>query len=248
MQIIDSHIHCGIQKVSQPFEAIQPLLARADIQGACLFAPVEDIYHRYHAFFDDNDQWRRCRQRAHDYLLSLSEKHAKVYPYYFVWNDFAVEDLERGFMGIKWHHHDGEPEYRYADPRCRAMIEAICERGLPVVLEETFDHTLLFLKRIRSRTVVIIPHLGMLNGGFERLLAAGVWQDPEVYADTALAGRQQIAEFVTRFGPHQLLFGSDYPFGDPGDELDRIFSLGFSDEELAMICAGNIRRLLGIAG
>jgi len=157
-----------------------------------------------------------------------------------------IEDLDRGFVGIKWHHHAGEPEYHYSDPRCDAMLDGICQRGFPIVMEETFEHTLNFLDKIRDRTAVIIPHLGMLNGGFERLLDAGIWKDANVYADTALAGRREMAVFAENFGPERLLFGSDYPFGEPGDELSRLRAVGFSDAELEMICSANISKLLGI--
>ncbi len=177
MYVIDSHIHCGIQNVDQPFSDIRPLLNRARISGACLFAPVEDIYDRYRPGFDDNEFWKATRKRAHDYLLQIACQNRSIYPYYFVWNDFFIEDLDRGFAGIKWHHHSGEPPYHYENPRCGAMIDAICERGLPVVLEETFDRTIWFIQQAAGRTPVIIPHLGLLNGGFTRLLKSGVWKN-----------------------------------------------------------------------
>ena len=85
MKIIDSHIHCGVQNVSQPFSVIQPLLDGAGIGRACLFAPVEDIYDRYSSSFDDNDDWRSCRGKAHDYLLALAAENERVIPYYFAW-------------------------------------------------------------------------------------------------------------------------------------------------------------------
>ena len=243
MDIIDCHIHCGVQNVSQPFTDIEPLLAAAGIRGACLYAPVEDIYYRYRGSFDDNEQWRRCRASAHDYLLELAAAGRNIFPYYFVWNDFLVEELDRGFAGIKWHHHAGEPPYHYDDPRCGAMIDAICRRRMPIVLEETYQQTLKFLDRIDGRTPVIIPHLGMLNGGFQRL-NAGVWEDETVYADTALAGSEEIEIFVTRYGPERLLFGSDYPFGEPKHELQRLCSVGLPRQAMEKICAANILELI----
>ena len=42
-QIIDSHIHCGIQRSHLPIDDIRPLLREAGITAACMFAPVEDI-------------------------------------------------------------------------------------------------------------------------------------------------------------------------------------------------------------
>jgi hypothetical protein len=244
MLVVDSHIHCGVQNVSLPFRLIEPLLASAGIERACLFAPVEDIYDRYFPDFDDNQIWRSCRERAHDYLLQIAKENPGVYPYYFVFNDFCVEDLDRGFSGIKWHHHEGEPAYRYEDPRCTEMIDALCVRKLPVVLEETFERTLFFIQEVAGRTAVIIPHLGMLNGGYDRLEAAGVFNDETVYADTALADRREILNFLGLHGSERLLFGSDFPFGHPGPQLDGLKRMGIDGKHLERICSKNILSLL----
>jgi len=243
--VIDSHIHCGVQNVDQPFRQIAPLLEAADIQGACLFAPVEDIYFRYDRHFDDNAEWRRCRTRAHTYLLNVAARNKRIAPYYFVWNDFDVTELDSSFKGIKWHHHEGEPPYRYQDPRCEEMIDAICSRRLPIVLEETFRQTLAFIERISGRTPIIIPHLGLLNGGFDNLLAAGIWEDANIYADTALAGRHEIETFLATHGPERLIFGSDYPFGMPASQLHNLTDLGIDASSLEKILSGNIIKLIG---
>jgi len=84
MHIIDYHIHCGIQNVSQPFEDIEQLLNSAGIDGACFYAPVEDIYYRYSSHFNDNETWRKCRADSHDYLLEIGRRKDQIYPYYFV--------------------------------------------------------------------------------------------------------------------------------------------------------------------
>lgn len=245
MHVVDSHIHCGVQNVHQPYSQIEPLLKQAGIASSCLFAPVEDIYYRYTRHFDDNAAWRTCRRQAHDYLLDLAERRTEIYPYYFVWNDFLVEELEKPFAGIKWHHHAGEPPYHYSDPRCTAMIDAICSKKLPIVLEETFDHTLKFVARVAGRTPVIVPHLGMLNGGFHRLLEAGVWDDTDVWADTALAGGEEIGIFLEKYGPDRLIFGSDYPFGMPGSQLQRLKNMGINRPDLEKICSANILGIIG---
>jgi hypothetical protein len=243
--IIDSHIHCGIQNVNQPFAQIAPLLATAGITGACLFAPVEDIYFRYDRHFDDNHEWQHCRERAHAYLLEVAAGNANVYAYHFVWNDFDVAALDKPFRGIKWHHHQGEPPYRYQDPRCATMIDAICDRRLPIVLEETFAQTMDFIQRIDGRTPVIIPHLGLLNGGFDNLLAAGLWENETIYADTALAGRYEIETFLATYDADRLLFGSDFPFGMPASQLRNLTRLGIDNTSLEKILSGNILKLIG---
>jgi predicted TIM-barrel fold metal-dependent hydrolase len=243
-QVIDTHIHCGIQTVDLPYEVIAPLLEEADIDGACMFAPVEDIYDRWDPTFYDTDAWRRTRHAANHYLLDVSEQNASIFPYLFVWNDFALEELQHDFCGIKWHRHSNEPVYHYDDPRCRSIINEISARRLPVVLEETFANTCRFLEELAPDAVVIIPHLGALNGSYPVLERAGIWRRPHTYADSALASPAHLRHFVQHYGPERLLFGSDFPFGVPAQELRKVEALGLGSADLDKVLGGTIRALL----
>lgn len=239
--IIDSHIHCGKEL---PFEIIQPLLKRAAIEGACLFSPVEDIYDRYDPVFTDTPYWQRKRKEANRYLLNLSKSELKIFPYLFVWNDFDFEELSFGFRGIKWHRHEDEPIYNYTDKKCYQLIEKISSLKLPIVFEESYNNTLNFINNLAPQAIVIIPHLGMLNGGFESISASGIWKNERIYGDTSLASMQNIREFIRKYGSDKLLFGSDFPFGQPGLELKKILSLNIPEKDKEQIIGGNILRLL----
>jgi hypothetical protein len=243
-KVIDSHMHCGIQNVDQPIELIKAYLARGGITGACLYAPVEDIYDRYNYHFEDTPSWMACRQRANEYLLNVQASDDDVAAYYFVWNDFKKDELKRGYRGIKWHRHEYEPVYHYDDPACEAFLQEVYARKLVVVLEESFANTRYFIERVDGRTPVIIPHMGGLNGGFSSLLEAGIWDNETVYADTALASSREISMFLTRYGADRLIFGSDFPFGTPYNELLKVQSLRLSDEDYRKITSENIMRLI----
>jgi len=245
MQIIDSHIHCGIQNVDLPFEVVSPLLQEACIDGACLYAPVEDIYDRYDFHFQDNEEWIQTRRAANDYLLDLATRTELIFPYFFVWNDFAIEELHQEYCGIKWHRHDNEPVYHYEDPRCGQIIQEITERRLPIVLEESFRNTCRFVESLAPEAVIIIPHLGALNGSYPALERAGIWQRSNTYADTALAPIDHMRHFVQNYGPERLLFGSDFPFGHPGHELRKVEALNLPQDDLDKILGGNILDLIG---
>jgi hypothetical protein len=247
-QIIDSHIHCGIQYSQLPIEDITPLLREEGITGACMFPPVEDIYDRYDRDFEDTPQWRQTRHRANQYLLDLADQGEPIYPYLFVWNDFAVEELERPYRGIKWHRHSDEPVYHYQDPRCAVMIAEITRRRLPIVLEESFHHTCTFIEHLAPEAVIIIPHLGGLNGGYRALDQAGIWRRPNVYADTALASTSEMRHFIDHYGADKLLFGSDYPFGDPGGELRKVERLHLGSLDFEKVVSGNMLNLLQAGG
>jgi len=174
-----------------------------------------------------------------------------VFPFFFVWNDFDLAGLTAEYRGIKWHRHPDEPVYRYDDPRCRAILDAITERRLPIVLEESFDNTMRFLDELAPQAIVVIPHCGYLNGGFWRLHGLGVWRRPNVYADSSAAPSHEPAvlrAFLDAYGPEKLLYGSDYPFDSPAFCLGAIRALGLPPADEALIVAGNALRLAGANG
>jgi len=244
--IIDSHIHCGIQNVDQPLETIRAYLDRGGIDGACLYAPVEDIYDRYSFHFEDTTAWMACRQMANDYLLDIQERLNDYFAYYFVWNDFKKDELKKGYRGIKWHRHEYEPVYHYDDPRCEEFLQEVYRLKLPIVLEESYENTRYFIDRIDGRTPIIIPHLGGLNGGFSNLFDAGVWDGDTIYADTALASTREMERFIHRYGVKRLLFGSDFPFGFPANELLKVKSLGLNTDDYERVVSRNIMELIGV--
>jgi len=193
--IIDAHAHCGKQDCCPPqgFEDYYAQVKGSDIMGVVVFPPVMEVYDRYDPSFEDTAEWQRRRQRANDYLLTLDGWGLAVFPFFFIWNDFAVDQLSGRHRGIKWHRHAGEPQYHYDDPKCSAAIEEIRRRNLPVCYEEEWHRTLYFVNELASDVRVIIPHCGLLNGGFERLCRSGTWERRNVFTDTALAPSQVIA-------------------------------------------------------
>ena len=239
--IIDAHAHCGIidSQTPQSFEDYERAVRDTDIDGAAFFSPVLEIYDRWSPTFEDTPVWQRCRRESNEYLLGLDPPDFAVFPYFFIWNDFAVDQLTEAHCGIKWHRHADEPSYRYDLPECRDAIDEIRRRNLPVVLEEELHNTLRFARDLADGVTVIIPHLGLLNGGFEALADAGLWDMDTVWADTALAPRADILAYIERYGHHRLLFGSDFPFGGPAEELDKVRSLWLPTDVETAVLGGN---------
>ncbi|HPQ61008.1 MAG TPA: amidohydrolase family protein, partial [Syntrophales bacterium] len=66
--------------------------------------------------------------------------------------------------------------------------------------------------------------------------------------DTALAGRGEIARFIEKYGVDRLLFGSDFPFGIPGEELTKLRGLGLTTDGFEKVVSANIRKLVGDRG
>ena len=235
--ILDSHVHCGL---TLKFEIVKKEWIKAGIDGGVLFSPVEEIYDRFNPYFYDSEEYKISREKVHNYLIELVKNNKNLTAFYFVWNDFKIPD--KIFKGIKWHRHSNEPEYDYDSEKCDKFIEYICNNNLPVIIEEEFHNTLRFIERINGRAPIIIPHLGFLNGGYNRLKTEGIFGEPNVYSDTALADIYEIEDFAKNFGTEKLFFGSDFPFGSPLNELNKIKRL-FSGNDLKKITSANILKL-----
>jgi hypothetical protein len=246
-EIIDCHLHCGVQHVPWGWEAKRTLLKAAGIGGVGIIPPVEDVYDRLEPHFTDAPAWQACRRRAQRYLLELQDPEIEIFPYFFVWNDFAWEELGPEYVAIKWHRHPDEPAYQYDQPRCREFLQVVRERRLPILLEESFDNTLFFLERLAPDLPVVIPHLGKLNGGYKPLKRAGVWNRPQTYADSSTAALPEMEDFLGRYGSERLLFGSDHPFGEPQLELAKIMDLNLPAEAARAVLGENFRRIYGRA-
>jgi predicted TIM-barrel fold metal-dependent hydrolase len=244
--IIDAHVHCGIQVPFPPqsYEDYFSVISGSGIEEAVMFPPVMEIYDRYDPNFADSVQWINRRKVANEYLLDIGTTDLTVIPYFFIWNDFAVEQLTSQHKGIKWHRHSDEPVYHYDSPRCRQAVDEIRSRNMPVVLEEELDNTIRFIEQIAKDVTVIIPHMGMLNGGYQAIKRHGLWARPNVYADTALASVGEITDYIHEYGIDRIIFGSDFPFGDPRRELLKIMQLQIPHEQKEIICGVNIQRLL----
>jgi hypothetical protein len=244
--IIDAHAHCGIidRYPSQSFEDYLAHAKAGPIDGVVMFSPVAEIYDRDDPNFQDNRHWQKQREASNQYLLGFDSRPLEVIPYFFIWNDFAVDQLTAKHRGIKWHRHADEPRYHYDDPACRAAINEIRRRNLPVVLEEELSNTIRFINELALEVRVVIPHLGFLNGGFRAIEKAGLWQNPWVYTDTSLASPETVMEYVQKYGHERILFGSDFPFGHPITEFKKIRRLSLSEEIKAAITGGNIKALL----
>ena len=251
-KIIDAHAHCGRFDSFPPQDLPEYIsyIRGSGIEGAVMFSPVIEIYDRYDPHFRDTDEWRRRRAQSNGYLLSLSRggnletSEFEVYPYFFIWNDFAVEQLSQAHKGIKWHRHPGEPVYNYEDPRCAAAIREIRKRNMPVCLEEEFENTLYFIEKLAPGVKVVIPHCGMLNGGYDLFRRNGIWEMSNIYADTALAPVGDVKDYISRYGYERLMFGSDFPFGDPPSELHKILRLNLTVEQEEAIIGRNVARLI----
>jgi predicted TIM-barrel fold metal-dependent hydrolase len=114
--------------------------------------------------------------------------------------------------------------------------------GIPVNFEEHFDITVQFVE-LYPDVKIILPHMGGLNGGVQRVLAA-VGHKPNVSFDISLAGIDE--GLISTFGINKFLCGSDHPYGSPSWSVDRVNNLKISEEEKQSLFSGNVLALTGL--
>ena len=57
-------------------------------------------------------------------------------------------------------------------------------------------------------------------------------------------GAKRSKELIRMYGAERFLFGSDYPMWNPGSELERLHSLGLTEEEIILMTHTNAEHIL----
>jgi hypothetical protein len=110
--------------------------------------------------------------------------------------------------------------------------------------------------RALAKVKDMFPHLTMVAahlGGYqmwpevrEHLLGRDLFLETS-YCPPDQLGNAETVALIRAHGVHRVLFGSDFPWGHAGRDIERLLSLGLSQEEVEAICWENAQRLLGLA-
>ncbi|MCX6679400.1 MAG: amidohydrolase family protein [Methanothrix sp.] len=146
------------------------------------------------------------------------------------------------------------------DPCCGNFYEALIERKMilvahagrdPLDRQEVFGTPERFAKTVQCypELRVVLAHLGglrMWDDVRRHLLPAG----GNVYFDTAYVsfymGQEEMGELIRDIGPERVIFGSDYPWEEPGRAAQIICNLDLSDQEKEAILRRNATQLLEV--
>ncbi len=160
---------------------------------------------------------------------------------------------ELGLHGVKL--HPDIQGFRIDDIRCMKIYELCESHGLPILMhtgDYRYDNSnperLIPVLKAFPQLTVVGAHLGGWSvwdeaaeklAGFENL-----------YVDTcssfAFLTDEKMKELILAYGVDRVLFATDYPMWDAGDELKRLTSLGFTDEEYSLLLGKNAARVFGI--
>lgn len=164
--------------------------------------------------------------------------------------------VEMGFRGIKmqpdWQefYPDDEkawPIYEAAEGRLAVLFHAGQEVSEVDVVWSTPER----LRKVHERfprLTMIAAHLGgyhLWDEADRELYGSDVYLDMS-YVPAEMVPDDELLRIIRKHGTERLLFASDFPFGDPKWDIDRLLSLPLTDDENEDIAWRNAARLLGI--
>lgn len=178
-----------------------------------------------------------------------------------------------GIKGVKL--HPPYQEVDFDDPRYLRILDRCGELGLIVLThagldvglpghEESTPEKIARAVRAAGPVTLVLAHMGGWRcwDQVERLLpGTGVYLDTSFSLDpmtpigdgfyqtpqslARLTG-EDMARMIRLFGADHILFGTDSPWEDQLDQVERIRALPLTEDEKAAILGENARRLLGI--
>ncbi len=172
----------------------------------------------------------------------------------------AMENLEEevefihrtGLRGVKM--HPDTQIFNIDDPRLFPAYELLREKGLPVVFhtgDPRYDYS--HPRRLRH-VLALFPGLkavathfggyGLYESAFDALKDTDCFLD--VSSSLMVLNRETAVNYIRKYGPERMLYGSDYPLWDPEVEIKRFLALGLRDDETEQIAHRTAEDLLGI--
>ncbi|MDR0381563.1 MAG: amidohydrolase [Oscillospiraceae bacterium] len=167
--------------------------------------------------------------------------------------DEIARILSLGLRGIKL--HPDMQRFRIDDEGMYGIYDMIQGR-MPLLLhcgDYRYDYSnparLAKVLDLFPRLTVIAAHFGgwsLFDLAWEYLCNRPCYLD--VSSSIMFLGPRRAAELIRMYGAERILFGSDYPMWDPGEEKRRVDALGLSDRELELIYEKNALHILEMAG
>ena len=157
--------------------------------------------------------------------------------------------MNHGLKGIKLH-----PDFQkfYIDEDRAMKIYEMASGVCPIIMHMGDWRTQYSKGEKLYRVLKKFPNLDVIAahfGGFtEWDRAAAYLSMSNVFVDTSSSTfrltPKQIRELIDIYGASKVIFGTDYPMWNAGDELKSLSEVEMSDEEREMILHGNLERLL----
>ncbi len=260
--IIDCHCHVYPDKIAEKaVEGIaafyditmdydgkySTLLSEAENNGVkhCLIFSVATTPHQVHSI---NRFIADTAEKSGGLMTGLGALHPD--------SEDIKGDIEKikalGLKGVKM--HPDFQRFKIDDPKCNKIYE-LCEGTLPIMLH-TGDTRYDYSGPERMKTVLErFPNLTVIGAHFG---GWSCWKEAAMklsgyknfYVDCSSSfdwlTSEDSAELVRMYGADKVMFGSDFPMWSIGEELERFFAMGLSEEENRKILYENAAELFSI--
>lgn len=208
-------------------------------------------------------------QRTNEWTLSISKEYANLIPLVSVCPGMPLDEIKRyfslGAKGIKM--HTGIQGFEPTDTGLKAMYRFCENNRIPITFHcgatsrvhmneySEMSHILPAVKAYPGIPFVL-THLA--TGDPEQVLKIAV-DCPNAILDTSITltgehcihrihddiweNDENAVALFQEIGCHRITFGSDYPFGNPNSDIQRIQAMKLTDAEKKQILGENTWRL-----
>jgi uncharacterized protein len=241
-EIFDAHVHLGhdIDGMRGDYDELVGLLDRYGTSRCFMFCLDEPD--RHPAFRAANDRTLEYAARSGGRVIPFTRLDLAESPV-----EEAVRCLDRGARGIKLHPR--AQGFLLNDERLAPVFEVAADRHVPILihggrgLPPIADHLARLVDRYDG-SQLIIAHGGIADLAELALRFAG---RRGVFFDTSVWSPIDLLDFFHRISPEQILYASDYPYGQQPSSL--LISLrtarvsGLDDADVRAMLAGNANRI-----
>ncbi|NQT67742.1 MAG: amidohydrolase [Actinobacteria bacterium] len=244
--IIDFHCHVGKGR-RKSLEAIE-LIRKMDDCGVdkAVICPVEEGITVYNE--EGNKYILDAVNEFPDRLIGF----LSVNPWFGKSaQDMARKFLDQGLSGLKL--HPNLQGFMINDEIIYPLMEIAKEYGIPVYTHcgtplYSLPYQVWDLACEFKDVPIVMGHIGYIYGHDEEAIEVFKITN-NLFLETSVAGLSDAPfssffRVISDFDNKRLLFGSDMPESDMNIEIEKIRSIGFSDNELKNILGENAKRLL----
>jgi uncharacterized protein len=241
-EIFDAHVHLGtdIDGMIGDFDELVAGQELYGISGAFMFCLDEPD--RHPSFSAANDRTLAYAERSHGRFVPFVRLDITEEPV-----AEAIRCLDAGARGIKLHPR--AQKFHLNDERLAPIFELAADRGVPILihggrgLPPIADGLAELVERYDTQ--LIIAHCGIADLA---ALAGRFSGRPGVFFDTSVWSPLDILDLYRLVSPGQVLYASDYPYGQqPGSLLLALRTgriAGLDDDQLRNMLAGSARRIV----
>jgi predicted TIM-barrel fold metal-dependent hydrolase len=241
-EILDAHVHLGddMDGFRGVYEDLLAVLDKYGVGRSFMFCM--DEADRHPAFRAPNDRTLAYARRSEGRLIPFVRLDLGENPI-----EEAARCLDAGARGIKLHPR--AQRFLLNDDRLRPVFAIAAERRVPILIHggrglPPIADELTRLVDLYPEAQLIIAHAGIADLA---ALAERFGGRAGVYFDTSVWSPVDLLDLFRQVGPEQILFASDYPYGQqPASLLIALKTAkasGLDEAELRLMIGGNAARI-----